>query len=114
MLTVQDRLAAGNNAASERQSEPRAALRECPDTSPVNTIGLPKPPSKRWVMHRKAEVLDAVRGGLLSLDEALERHALSMEEYLSWQHAIDLFGVPGLRVSRMQQARCGRARSTDR
>jgi hypothetical protein len=64
-------------------------------------------------MHRKAEVIDAVRGGVLSLEDALERYALSMEEFLSWQHAIDLFGLPGLRVSRTQQARCGRARSTD-
>jgi hypothetical protein len=56
-------------------------------------------------MHRKAEVIGAVRGGVISLEDALERYALSMEEFLSWQHAIHLFGLPGLRVNKTQQAR---------
>jgi len=115
MRTVHDRLAAGSNRANEARSGAHAFLRECPDTSHVRMAGLPKsqPPPKRWGMHRKAEVVDAVRGGILNLDEALERYALSMEEYLSWQHAINLFGLPGLLESRTQEDRCNRARFTD-
>jgi hypothetical protein len=54
-----------------------------------------------------------VRGGALSLDEALDRYALSIEEYLTWQRAIGLFGLAGLRVNTMQQNRRGSARLAD-
>jgi hypothetical protein len=50
------------------------------------------------VAQRKAEVVEAVRGGFLTLDEACERYALSIEEFLTWQHGISLFGLAGLRV----------------
>ena len=56
----------------------------------------------RWVPQRKAEVVEAVRGGHLTLDEACERYALSIEEFLAWQHGISLFGLAGLRVYREQ------------
>lgn len=60
------------------------------------------PPPGRWVPQRKAEVVDAVRCGFLSLDEACKRYALSIEEFLAWQHRIDLFGLAGLRVYGIQ------------
>lgn len=63
---------------------------------------LPPAETKRWVIRRKAEVVLAVRGGLLSLEEACRRYTLSIEEFLSWQRAIDAHGVPGLRVTRTQ------------
>ena len=56
----------------------------------------------RWVPQRKAEVVEAVRGGHLTLDEACARYALSIEEFLAWQHGISLFGLAGLRVYREQ------------
>lgn len=63
---------------------------------------LPLPDTKRWVIRRKAEVVAAVRGGLLSLEEACDRYALNAEEFLSWQNCIDRFGLAGLRVTRIQ------------
>jgi hypothetical protein len=60
---------------------------------------LPLPDTKRWVIRRKAEVIAAVRGGLLSLDEACSRYALSSDEIHSWQHCIDRFGIAGLRTT---------------
>lgn len=66
---------------------------------------LPPPNTKRWVIRRKAEVVAAVRGGLLSLEDACKRYSLSVEEFLSWQSAIDINGVPGLRVTRAQNYR---------
>jgi Protein of unknown function (DUF1153) len=39
------------------------------------------------VVRRKAEVVAAVRRGLLSLEQACSRYALSAEEYLSWQNS---------------------------
>ena len=53
----------------------------------------------------KAEVVAAVRGGLLSLEEACERYVLTVEEYLSWQRSIDRHGLAGLRTTRIQQYR---------
>jgi hypothetical protein len=66
---------------------------------------LPPPNTKRWVIRRKAEVVAAVRGGLLSLEDACKRYKLSVEEFLSWQRAIDRDGLPGLRTTRVQQYR---------
>src|SRR3974377_2544056 len=67
-----------------------------PDGSPLTLADLPPPNTKRWVIRRKAEVVAAVRGGLLSLDEACRRYTLTGEEFLAWQRAIDRFGMPGL------------------
>ncbi len=66
---------------------------------------LPPPNTKRWVIRRKAEVVAAVRGGVLTLDEACHRYTLSVEEFLAWQRAIDRHGVPGLRATRVQHYR---------
>jgi hypothetical protein len=63
---------------------------------------LPAPDTKRWVARRKAVIVDAVRNGALTLDEACERYQLSIEEFHAWQKAIDAHGVAGLRVTRLQ------------
>jgi hypothetical protein len=63
---------------------------------------LPSPDTKRWVVRRKAVVVQAVRGGLISLQEACRRYNLSVEEFLAWQRAIERYGIPGLRVTRLQ------------
>jgi hypothetical protein len=76
-----------------------------PDGNPLTLPDLPSPSTGRWVMRRKAEVVAAVRGGLLTLDEACRRYNLTAEEFLAWQYAIDRFGMPGLRTTRIQQYR---------
>ena len=76
-----------------------------PDGSPLTIADLPAPDTLRWVVRRKAEVIAAVRGGLLSLDEACSRYMLTVEEYLSWQHSVDNHGLAGLRATRTQQYR---------
>jgi hypothetical protein len=63
---------------------------------------LPAPNTKRWVARRKAVIVNAVRNGALTLDEACRRYQLSMEEFHSWQKAIEAHGVAGLRVTRLQ------------
>jgi hypothetical protein len=63
---------------------------------------LPSPDTKRWVIRRKAEVVAAVRGGLLSLEQACSRYALNFEEFRAWERRIDRFGVKGLRTTRTQ------------
>ena len=76
-----------------------------PDGSPLSIADLPPPGTRRWVIRRKAEVVAAVRGGLLSLREACERYALTVEEFLSWQRAIEKYGLKGLRTTRWKEYR---------
>ena len=66
---------------------------------------LPSTDTRRWVVRRKAEVVAAVNGGLLTIDEACDRYALSLEEFAAWQRAVDRSGLPGLRVTRLQHYR---------
>jgi Protein of unknown function (DUF1153) len=66
---------------------------------------LPPPGTTRWVVRRKAEVVAAVNGGLLTVSEVCERYDLTLEEFASWQRAIDRSGMPGLRVTRIQHYR---------
>ena len=76
-----------------------------PDGSPLTVADLPPTTTKRWVIRRKAEVVAAVRGGLLSLEEACKRYTLTVEEFLSWQRSIDRHGLAGLRATRVQHYR---------
>src|SRR4051812_36212489 len=72
---------------------------------PLTMADLPTPGTDRWVIRRKAEVVAAVRGGLLSHEQACSRYSLSAEEYLSWQHAIDRHGFVALRIKHLNEYR---------
>ena len=85
------------------QLRPRVNYVIGPDGSPLTIADLPPPGTQRWVIRRKAEVVAAVRGGLLSLEEACARYTLTVEEYLSWQRSIDRHGLAGLRTTRIRQ-----------
>ena len=76
-----------------------------PTGAPLTLADLPPANTQRWVIRRKAEVVAAVRGGLLSLEDALERYRLTSEEFLAWQRSIDRHGLAGLRTTRIQQYR---------
>jgi hypothetical protein len=76
-----------------------------PDGSPLTIADLPPANTRRWVIRRKAEVVAAVRGGLLSLNQACERYRLTIDEFLSWQRSIEKHGLPGLRATRVQDYR---------
>ena len=61
----------------------------------------------RWdeVAATRTPLVAAVRGGLLSLEEACERYKLTVDEFLSWQRSIDKHGLAGLRATRVQDYR---------
>jgi uncharacterized protein DUF1153 len=85
---------------------PRIKFVMGPNGSPLTMADLPPPgTTKRWVVGRKAQVVAAVRGGLLSLDEACSSYTLTVDEFLSWQSSIDQHGLAGLRATRVQQYR---------
>jgi hypothetical protein len=90
---------------TEQQFRARVRYVIGPDGSPLTIADLPPKDTKRWVIRRKAEVVAAVRGGLLSLEEACERYTLTVDEFLSWQRSIDRHGLPGLRATRVQDYR---------
>ena len=69
---------------------------------PLTIDSLPPPGTSRWVVRRKAEVVAAVNGGLLSFDEVCERYGLTLEEFAGWKRAVERSGMPGLRVTRIQ------------
>jgi hypothetical protein len=66
---------------------------------------LPPPTTQRWVMRRKAQVVAAVRSGILTFEEACERYRLSEEEFKAWMDLLDHHGMRGLRATRMQEYR---------
>ena len=68
------------------------------------------PPDTRWVARRKAQVVKAVQTGLLSLDEALARYRLTIEEFASWQRALYRDGLEGLQIGQARVLRLVRRR----
>ncbi len=81
---------------------------EC-NTKPTSVIGpfgrltisdLPSLSTTFWVSRRKAEVLAAIDGGLLTVDEACERYRLSLEEIVAWRRSMADAGVAGLRITK--------------
>jgi uncharacterized protein DUF1153 len=85
--------------------EPCRAYVVGPYGSPLTLADLPAPGTTRWVIRRKAEIIAAVRGGLLSLEEACSHYTLTVEEFLTWQRSIDRHGLAGLRTTRIKQYR---------
>lgn len=91
------------------RERPAAAQAPAGGRAPAETMlrleDLPPPDTRRWVARRKAQVVRAVRQGVLSLEQACSRYAISLEEYGSWERLIDRHGVGGLRVTRLQSFR---------
>jgi hypothetical protein len=52
-----------------------------PDGEKMTRVDLPAPTVRRWVPRRKARVVAAVEGGLISREEACSQYAISHEEF---------------------------------
>ena len=76
-----------------------------PDGTVLSRADLPPPDTSRWVVSRKAVVVKAVIYGLISEAEALERYALSQEEFATWRQAIEKHGEKALRITSLQKYR---------
>jgi hypothetical protein len=59
-----------------------------PTGARLTLADLPPPGAMHWVDRRKAEVVAAVRGGLISFEEARSRYMLSAEEFITWQKLV--------------------------
>jgi Protein of unknown function (DUF1153) len=49
------------------------------------------------VIRRKAEIVAAVRGEPLSLEEAFRRYTLTIDEFRAWEASLDRHGFGGLK-----------------
>lgn len=71
----------------------------------LSRADLPAASTRRWVASRKAIVVLAVEHGLIRRDDALERYALSEEEFESWCQAVHRHGINALKVTALQRYR---------
>lgn len=76
-----------------------------PDGTHLSRADLPPADTRRWVASRKAVVVKAVVHGLLAESEALERYALSEEEFQLWRSAVETYGDKALKVTAIQKYR---------
>ncbi len=76
-----------------------------PDGRVLSRADLPPADTRRWVASRKAVVVLAVEYGLISRADALERYALSEEEFTLWHSAVAAHGIDGLKVTAIQRYR---------
>ncbi|WP_096786033.1 DUF1153 domain-containing protein [Rhodobacter sp. CZR27] len=76
-----------------------------PDGTVLSRADLPPPDTRRWVASRKAAVVKAVVHGLLTEKEALDRYALSEEEFALWRSAVMSHGEKALKVTMIQKFR---------
>jgi hypothetical protein len=65
-------------------------------------LDLPLGEPKRWTPRLKAAVILAIRNKAISIWEACECYNLSAEEIAHWERDLDRYGVPGLRITRVQ------------
>jgi hypothetical protein len=70
-----------------------------PDGDVLTLADLPPPDTVRWMPRKKARLVAAVCGGLISLNEACTRYSLSAEEFGVWKSLFDEAGLMGLRVT---------------
>jgi len=88
----------------EKQTATRGSV-EGPNGTRLTLADLPPANIVRWVTRRKAEVVAAVSGGLISKTDALTRYGLSEEEFSGWERLYSTHGPKGLRATRLQQYR---------
>lgn len=66
---------------------------------------LPSPDTQRWDSRRKAQVVEAVRSGVISIETASRIYDMSIEEFLSWQILYDRHGHKGLTIKQAWKSR---------
>jgi hypothetical protein len=76
----------------------------------LNTIlaHLPPPDTKRWTARRKASVVAAMLSGMITVEEVCQRMACRSMSSSSWHNAMQRHGLPGLRITKLQNYRYSR------
>ena len=84
--------------------EKRGSLVLGPNGNVLTIADLPISAKVRWVPRRKAEVVSAVAGGLLTMSDACTRYAVSVEEFCQWRKDWASGGLKYLQVSRSKKS----------
>ena len=84
-----------------------------PTSKPITVDDLRPPDMERWVIHRKAKVVAAIRCGLISREETCDRYGISAEEFFSWETLSYQHGMQGLKSTRLQMYRNTSRRNRD-
>ena len=87
------------------QAKPTLTLASTKVDAIDNLANLPSPDTLRWDTKRKAQVVDAVRCGRLTLEQACHIYAMSVDEFLAWQSLFDRYGTKGLMATRAKEFR---------
>lgn len=82
---------------------PRAVT--LPDGTVMTRADLPDPMTRRWVASRKAAVVRAIEGGLITREEAIDCYGLSEEELSAWHAAVEQHGEAALKATSVQRYR---------
>lgn len=76
-----------------------------PDGTIMTRADLPPAETRRWVASRKAAVVRAVGGGLISRAAALSTYGLSEDELSAWEMAVSEHGEAALRATCLRKYR---------
>ena len=82
---------------------PRAVT--LPDGRVMTRADLPDASTRRWVASRKAAVVRAINGGLISEGEAKTLYDLSSEELQTWRSNVEVHGEASLKATSIQRYR---------
>ena len=66
---------------------------------------LPPPDTRHWLPRHKAQVVAAVSAGVLDIEDACSRYALTPEEFDTWRNALAEGGHTALRARQVQERR---------
>ncbi|MGN6516207.1 MAG: DUF1153 domain-containing protein [Rhizomicrobium sp.] len=80
-----------------------------PDGSPMTVFDLPSAKTQRWSLKLKADVIAAVKGGLISVEEATARYQLNQEKLIAWKNEVEEADLLQLRATRVRKQRTKRA-----
>jgi DNA-binding response OmpR family regulator len=75
---------------------------KAPNGDVITPVNLPNQKA-RWVIGRKATLVAAIRGGIISTEEASARYGISSSELDSWKQSFDQDGMVGLKVTKMRR-----------
>ena len=76
-----------------------------PFGEPLTIDGLPPADTVRWVVRRKAQVVCAIREGLITRQDACDRYGISDVELFSWERLLEDHGPKALRATKTQRYR---------
>lgn len=75
------------------------------ESSILSFRDLPPASVNRWNTRRKAEVLNCICCGIIDIDEACRRYALTLDEMVNWYVLLRKHGLAGLRATRIRYYR---------